>query len=82
MCSGWWSTRSRKTDGVQRPRAIAPNDCVPGIKILHRKAKRVKFHGTIITSRKLTNIKKILNDIRCNKNIVKIKLARKNCISY
>ena len=39
---------------VQRPGAIAPDDHVPGLKVLHRKAKWVKFNGTIVISSKTT----------------------------
>jgi hypothetical protein len=34
----------RKTDGVQWPGAITPDDHIPGSKILHRYVKWVKFH--------------------------------------
>jgi hypothetical protein len=44
-----------ETDGVERPRAIAPDDLFYGNEILNREAKRVKLHGTIIVSGKLTN---------------------------
>jgi hypothetical protein len=39
---GEWKER------VEVARAIAPGDHVPGLQILHRKAKRIKFNGTII----------------------------------
>jgi len=35
---------------VEVTRAIAPCDHAPCLKVLHRKAKRVKFDGTIIIS--------------------------------
>jgi hypothetical protein len=30
----------------------------------------------------LMNEKKLLNDIRCNKNIIKIKRSEENCVAY
>ena len=37
-CGTYWSS-----EGVEGPGAIVPGDHAPGMKILHRKAKRVKF---------------------------------------
>jgi hypothetical protein len=45
-----WSTK-----GLEGPGAIVPSDHAPGIKILHRKAKRVKFDRTIVIRSKLAN---------------------------
>jgi hypothetical protein len=44
VCGHMRRTCGRKTDGVQRPGAITLGDRVPGSKIHHRYAKRVKFH--------------------------------------
>lgn len=35
--------------------AIAPGDHVPGLQILHRKAKGIKFNGAIIVGGEATN---------------------------
>jgi hypothetical protein len=60
---------SRKAECVERPRAVTPSEKGPGGKILHRKTKRVKFHGTRVVSSELTDGKKILNDVGGNKNV-------------
>jgi hypothetical protein len=36
VCSGRRSTNNRETDGVEQPKAIAPDDLVPGSMILNR----------------------------------------------
>ena len=59
--------RGRGGEGVERPGAIAPGDHAPGIEILHREAKRVKFDRTIIINCKLTNGYEILNYIKSTK---------------
>ena len=46
---GWWKER------VEVTRAIAPGDHVPGLQILHRKAKGIKLNGAIIVGGKATN---------------------------
>jgi hypothetical protein len=46
---GWWVER------VEVARAIAPGDHVPGLQILHRKAKRIKFNGTVVVGGKTTD---------------------------
>jgi len=46
------------------------------MKVLQREAKRVKLDGAVVISCKLADKKKILNNGRCNKNIIKIKGAR------
>ena len=61
---------------VERACTIAPGDHVPGTKILHREAKRVKLNGAVVVSHKLANRKEILNDVRSNKDIIKIKRTR------
>ena len=55
---------------------IEPGDHVPRTKVLQREAKRVKLDGAVVISCKLADRKKILNNGRCNKNIIKIKGAR------
>jgi hypothetical protein len=54
---------------VERPGAVTPNEKGPGGKILHRKTKRVKLHGTRVVSSELTDGKKILNSVGSNKNV-------------
>jgi hypothetical protein len=67
-CRGRWSG-SRQAKRVERPRAVTPSEKGPGGKILHRKTKRVKLHGTRVVSSKLTDVKKILNNVGSNKNV-------------
>jgi hypothetical protein len=43
--------------------AIAPGDHVPGLQVLHRKAKRIKLDGAVIIGGKMTNRNQILNDV-------------------
>jgi hypothetical protein len=63
-CSG-----SRQAKGVERPGAVAPSEKGLGGKILHRKTKRVKLHGIRVVSSKLTDRKKILNNVGSNNNV-------------
>jgi hypothetical protein len=63
-CSG-----SRRAKCVERLRAVTPSEKGPGGKILHRKNKRVKLHGTRVVSSELTDGKKILNNVGSNKNV-------------
>jgi hypothetical protein len=63
-CSG-----SRQAKGVERPGAVTPSEKGPGGKILHRKTKWVKLHGTRVVSSELTDEKKILNNVGSNKNV-------------
>jgi len=65
-CNKGAGHRWRGGEGVERPGAIAPGDHAPGIEILHREAKRVKFDRTIIINCKLMNGNEILNYIRSN----------------
>jgi hypothetical protein len=44
VCGCLRGTCGKKMDDVQWPRAITPSDHVSNRKILHRKAKKVKFH--------------------------------------
>ena len=50
-----WCSGRRKAKGVKRPRAVTPEERMPGGRILYSKARRVKFDGTRIVSCKLTN---------------------------
>jgi hypothetical protein len=63
-CSG-----SRQAKCVERSGAVTPSEKGPGGKILHRKTKQVKFHGTRVVSSELTDEEKILNDVGSNKNV-------------
>ena len=71
-----WCSGRRKAKGVTGPRAVTPEERMPGGRILYSKARRVKFDGTRIVSCKLTNVKKIMNHLRSNKNIGKKKRTR------
>ena len=64
MCGG-------RTERVELAGAIAPSDHVPSAEILQRKTKRVKFYGAGVISGKLTDRDKILDEARCDKNIIK-----------
>ena len=66
---GWWKER------VEVARAIAPGDHVPGLQILHRKTKRIKFNRAIIIGDKTTNGNQILNNVGGHQNIVKNKIT-------
>jgi hypothetical protein len=72
-CKNMWgrgrSSRSRQAKRVEGPRVVTPSEKGPGGKILHRKTKRVKLHGTRIVSSELTYGKKILNDVGGNKDV-------------
>jgi hypothetical protein len=63
---------SREAQGVERPRAIAPDDHVPGLEILHRATSGVKFNREIIVGSELAHICQILNKIWGNQNIIKM----------
>ena len=60
---------------VEVARAIAPGDHVPSVQVLHRKAKRIKFDGTVIIGGKTTDRNQILNNVGRHQNIVKNKIA-------
>ena len=64
--------RSRQTKRVQRPRAIAPDDHVPRLKILHRTTSQVKLNRAIVIESKLANGNKILNKLWRDQNIIKM----------
>ena len=71
--------------GVERvevARAIAPDDHVPGVQVLHRKAKRIKLNGTIIIGGKTTNGNQVLNNVRRDQDIIKNKITmwKRKCV--
>jgi hypothetical protein len=73
---GWWSDEStghRVLERIKLPRNIASKKLTSGNKVLHRKTKRIKIYGAILTSSELTDRDKIFNNARCNKNITKLK---------
>jgi hypothetical protein len=67
-CRCRWSG-SRQAKCVERPGAVTPSEKGPGGKILHRKTKWVKLHGTRVVSSELTDGNKILNNVGSNKNV-------------
>src|SRR6185312_1858610 len=70
------SSGSRKPKSVKGPRAVTSEERTPGSRILHSKTRRVKFNGTRVISSKLSNGKKVVNHLRCNKDIRKAKRTR------
>jgi hypothetical protein len=74
--SGSKGGRRRKLQQIEGTGAITPGDLSPRGKNLHRTAKRVKFHRTIVVGSELTHRNKVLNKVRRNKNIVKMKVMR------
>ena len=64
---------------VEVARAIAPGDHVPGVQVLHRKAKRIKLNGTIIIGGKTTNGNQVLNYVWRDQDIVneRIKMPKR-----
>jgi hypothetical protein len=62
---------------VEGPGAVTYDDLAPSGKILHRTAKWVKFHTAVVINSKLTNRNEILNEVGCNKNVIKVKVVRK-----
>ena len=61
------------THGVERTGTIASKNHGPGWKGLHRETKRIKFDRAIIVSGELANGNKILDNVRNNKYVSKIK---------
>jgi hypothetical protein len=61
---------------VRGTRCRYSDDLAPSRKILHRTAKRIKFHTTIVVNSKLPNRNKVLNEAGSNKNIIKAKVVR------
>jgi hypothetical protein len=53
----------RCIERVEVTGAIAPGDHIPGLQILHRKAKRIKLDGAVIVGGKMTNENQILNNV-------------------
>ena len=68
--------RCWKVQRVERSGAIVPGDHVLILKILHRATKGVKLNEIGIIGSETTNINKILNQVRCKKNIMKMKRTR------
>ena len=64
MCRGW-------AERLELAGAIASGDHGPSADVLQRKTKRVKFYGAGVISGKLTDRDKILDEARCDKNIIK-----------
>ena len=64
---------SRKPKSVKGPRAVTSEKWTPGIRILHSKTRGVKFDRTKVVSSKLANRKKVVNHLRSNKNIRKMR---------
>ena len=60
---------------VEVARAIAPGNHVPGVHILHKKAKQIKFNRTVIIGGEMTNGNQILNNVGRHQNIVKNKIT-------
>jgi hypothetical protein len=58
--------------GVQWAGTIASKNHGPGEKILHRKTIRIKLDRTIIIDSELSNRNQIFDNVRNDKNIVKI----------
>jgi hypothetical protein len=61
---------------VEGPGAVTSDDLAPSGRILHRTAKRVKFHTAVVINSKLTNRNEILNEVWCNKNVIKTKVVK------
>ena len=60
-----------RVERVEVARAIAPGDHVPGVQVLHRKAKRIKLNETVIIGGKTTNGNQVLNYVWRDQDIVK-----------
>jgi hypothetical protein len=73
--------RKLKTVASRADRTVTADDLSPRGKILHKTTKRVKFNGAVIVGSKLTHRNKILNKVRCNKNIIKVKGVGKNSMT-
>jgi hypothetical protein len=70
------------TERVERTGAIASNDHGPGEKILHRKTIWVKLDRTIIINSELSDRNKVFDDVRNDKNIIKVEWFgwRRKCV--
>jgi hypothetical protein len=60
-----------EVQGVQSPGAIAPDDHVPSLQILHRTTSRVKLNRAIVVDSKLANGNNIFNNLWRHENIMK-----------
>ena len=70
--SGGSQERTRwNMEGVEPPRAVTADDFIPSCHILYREAKRIKFDGTRIVNRKLSNLYKVFHNVGRNKNTMK-----------
>ncbi|WVZ71915.1 hypothetical protein U9M48_020444 [Paspalum notatum var. saurae] len=69
----WKKGQWKKDDEGQGPHAVTSEKWTLGSRILHGKAGRVKFYGIGIVSCELANGKEIMNHVRGNKNIEKVK---------
>jgi hypothetical protein len=78
----WRRDPGWQAQGVDKTGAIGPNDHALRSKILHKETKRVKFHRTRIISGEFMNRQKILNNVRSNKDIVKVKGSWENRVAY
>ena len=67
-----------KAKWIQWPGAIAPDDLVPRLKILHKTPKGVKLNRTMVVVDELANENEILNKLRGNQNIIKMQGRRHN----
>jgi hypothetical protein len=73
--------RRWKLQGVEGSWAVTSKEGTPGVQILHRNTKGIKFNGNMIVSGKLANGKEVLNDIRSNKNVGEAKRAGKSSVA-
>jgi hypothetical protein len=55
---------------------------VPGSKVFHRHAKRVKLHGAGVVGGETTDRKKTLDKVRSYQDIVEVKWSRKQRVIY
>ena len=63
---GKGARRRRACEFVEHPHTIALKDIAPGMKVLHREAKRVKSDDAMIISSELTNGNKVFDNARCD----------------
>lgn len=62
-CSQW-------VEGIEVTYTIAPDDHVPSLKVLHRETKGIKLNRNLIIDSKLPHRNKVLDDVRCKKNVI------------
>ena len=65
-----------KLQQVEGTGAVTPGDLSPRRKSLQKTVKRVQFHRPISVGSKLAYINEILNKVRGNNNIIKMKVVR------